>query len=314
MFKRLKRLFGKSKPIVNVIRLEGVITSGRGGLSPSLNAKSLEPILRKAFAKGTTAVALAINCPGGSPVQSALIASKIRAFSHDNKIPVIAFCEDVAASGGYWLACAADEIYADENSIIGSIGVISGGFGFPKALSKLGVERRIYTAGISKSTNDPFKPESKDDVAKLKAMLSEIHDSFKTYVRGRRSGKLKAKEPELFNGAFWTGAKALDLGLVDGIGHDRLADHVRGQNLDQLFFVFGLEQSLDGTLWQHVEGRIGRREYHERSLAGQSVDETGCLHGSDQCCVILRVDGIFNNVFGGVHSSAADHRLTGCKC
>ncbi len=219
MFKRLKRLFGKSKPIVNVIRLEGVITSGRGGLSPSLNAKSLEPILRKAFAKGTTAVALAINCPGGSPVQSALIASKIRAFSHDNKIPVIAFCEDVAASGGYWLACAADEIFADENSIIGSIGVISGGFGFPKALSKLGVERRIYTAGISKSTNDPFKPESKDDVAKLKAMLSEIHDSFKTYVRGRRSGKLKAKEPELFNGAFWTGAKALDLGLVDGIGH-----------------------------------------------------------------------------------------------
>lgn len=219
MFKRLKRLFGKSKPIVNVIRLEGVITSGRGGLSPSLNAKSLEPILRKAFAKGTTAVALAINCPGGSPVQSALIASKIRAFSHDAKIPVIAFCEDVAASGGYWLACAADEIYADENSIVGSIGVISGGFGFPKALSKLGVERRIYTAGISKSTNDPFKPESKDDVAKLKAMLSEIHDSFKTYVRGRRGVKLKAKEQELFNGAFWTGAKALDLGLVDGIGH-----------------------------------------------------------------------------------------------
>ncbi len=219
MFKRLKRLFGKAKPIVNVVRLEGVITSGRGGLSPSLNAKALDPILKKAFAKGTTAVALAINCPGGSPVQSALIASKIRALSQEKKIPVIAFCEDVAASGGYWLACTADEIFADENSIIGSIGVISGGFGFPKALGKLGVERRIYTAGISKSTNDPFKPESKEDVAKLKTMLSEIHNSFKTYVRGRRSGKLKAKEQVLFDGAFWTGAKALELGLVDGIGH-----------------------------------------------------------------------------------------------
>jgi signal peptide peptidase SppA len=219
MFKRLKRLFGKSKPIVNVIRLEGVITSGRGGLSPSLSAKGLDPILQKAFTKGTTAVALAINCPGGSPVQSALIAANIRALSAQHKIPVLAFCEDVAASGGYWLACAADEIYADENSIVGSIGVISGGFGFPKALTKLGVERRVYTAGLSKSTNDPFKPESKEEVAKLKAMLSEIHDSFKTYVRTRRLGKLKAKEPELFNGAFWTGKKAQSLGLVDGIGH-----------------------------------------------------------------------------------------------
>jgi serine protease SohB len=219
MFKRIKRLFGKTKPTVNVVRLEGVIASGRGGLSPSLNTKSLEPILKKAFKKGTTAVALAINCPGGSPVQSALIAAKIRELSAEHKIPVLAFCEDVAASGGYWLACAADEIYADENSIVGSIGVISGGFGFPKALSKLGVERRIYTAGISKSTNDPFKPESKEDVAKLKAMLGEIHDSFKNYIRTRRAGKLKAKESELFNGAFWTGNKALSLGLVDGIGH-----------------------------------------------------------------------------------------------
>jgi signal peptide peptidase SppA len=219
MLKRFKRLFGKSHPHVNVIRLEGVITSGRGGLSPSLSAKGLEPILQKAFVKGTTAVALAINCPGGSPVQSALIAANIRALSAQHKIPVLAFCEDVAASGGYWLACAADEIYADENSIVGSIGVISGGFGFPKALSKLGIERRVYTAGISKSTNDPFKPESKEDIAKLKALLSEIHDSFKKLVRIRRSGKLKAKESDLFNGAFWTGNKALSLGLIDGIGH-----------------------------------------------------------------------------------------------
>jgi len=223
MFKFLNHLvparFRKSNPHVNVVRLEGVITSGRGGLSPRLNAKSLDPILKKAFKKGTTAVALAINCPGGSPVQSALIAAKIRELSTEHKIPVLAFCEDVAASGGYWLACAADEIFADENSIVGSIGVISGGFGFPKALSKLGVERRIYTAGISKSTNDPFKPESKEDVAKLKALLREIHESFKSLVRKRRAGKLKAKESELFNGAFWTGNKALSLGLIDGVGH-----------------------------------------------------------------------------------------------
>ena len=218
MFKRLKRLFGKSNPFVNVVRLEGVISSGRS-LSASLNAKGLEPILVKAFRKKPAAVALAINCPGGSPVQSALIALRIRALAAEYNIPVFAFCEDVAASGGYWLACAADEIYADQNSIVGSIGVISGGFGFPKALSKLGVERRIYTSGLSKSTNDPFKPESPKDVAKLKTMLGDIHESFKAEVRSRRAGKLKAKETELFDGSFWTGRKALSLGLIDHLGH-----------------------------------------------------------------------------------------------
>ena len=163
-------------------------------------------------------MALAINCPGGSPVQSALIASNIRRLAGKHKIPVYAFCEDVAASGGYWLACAADEIYADQNSIIGSIGVISGGFGFPEALSKLGVERRIYTAGTSKSTNDPFKPENPEDVAKLKTMLEEIHQSFIAEVKARRGTKLK-DEPDLFTGAYWTGSKALTLGLIDGIAH-----------------------------------------------------------------------------------------------
>ena len=218
MFKRLKRLFGQSDPIVNVIRLEGVIASGRG-FSAMLNAKSLESVLVKAFRKKPAAVALAINCPGGSPVQSALIASRIRALAAEHNTPVFAFCEDVAASGGYWLACAADEIYADENSIIGSIGVIAGGFGFPKALAKLGVERRVHTAGLSKSTNDPFKPEKAEDVKKLKGLLEEMHESFKTLVRSRRAGKLKAKESELFNGAYWTGVHAEKLGLVDGLGH-----------------------------------------------------------------------------------------------
>lgn len=221
MLKKLLRFlparFRAKSHVIHVVRLEGVIASGRS-LQSSLSGKGLEPLLKKAFGKGVSAVALAINCPGGSPVQSALIASKIRSLSAEFKVPVYAFCEDVAASGGYWLACAADEIYADQNSIIGSIGVISGGFGFPEALAKLGVERRIYTAGTSKSTNDPFKPENPEDVAKLKTMLEEIHQSFIAEVKERRGAKLK-DDKELFTGAYWTGTKARELGLIDGIAH-----------------------------------------------------------------------------------------------
>ncbi|MEO6609743.1 MAG: S49 family peptidase [Aestuariivirga sp.] len=221
MFKKLLRLipsrFRVKTPVIHVVRLEGVIASGRS-MQSSLSGKSLEPLFKKAFKKGVSGVALAINCPGGSPVQSALIASNIRRLAEKHKIPVYAFCEDVAASGGYWLSCAADEIYADQNSIIGSIGVISGGFGFPEALAKLGVERRIYTAGTSKSTNDPFKPENPEEVAKLKDMLEEIHQSFIAEVKSRRGTKLN-DDADLFTGAFWTGRKALELGLIDGIGH-----------------------------------------------------------------------------------------------
>ena len=221
MFKNLLRLipsrFRVKSHVINVVRLEGTIASGRS-MQSSLSGKSLEPLFKKAFKKGVSGVALAINCPGGSPVQSALIAVKIRRLAEKHKIPVYAFCEDVAASGGYWLACAADEIYADQNSIIGSIGVIAGGFGFPEALAKLGVERRIYTAGTSKSTNDPFKPENPEEVAKLKDLLEEIHQSFIAEVKARRGTKLKDDE-DLFTGAFWTGRKALELGLIDGIGH-----------------------------------------------------------------------------------------------
>ncbi len=211
--------FRKKIPVVHVLRLEGALVSGKSMRGGNLNLVSLDAALKKAFRKGVAAVALDINCPGGSPVQSALIADRIRALAKKNKIPVYAFCEDVAASGGYWLACAADEIYADQNSIVGSIGVIAGGFGFPKALAKLGVERRVHTAGDSKSTNDPFKPENPKEVARLKELLVEMHGSFKAWVRERRGEKLKGKEKDLFNGAYWTGAKAKDLGLVDGIGH-----------------------------------------------------------------------------------------------
>jgi signal peptide peptidase SppA len=211
----------KTTPLIHVLRLEGGIMPGKSVRGGNLNLETLEPVLVKAFRKGVAAVVLEINCPGGSPVQSALIASRIRALSVEHNVPVYAFCEDVAASGGYWLACAADEIYADENSIVGSIGVISMGFGFPKTLRKYGIERRVHTSGESKSTNDPFKPEKPEDVRKLKVILSEMHESFKSWIRERRKDKLKAPEKELFTGAYWTGVTAHKKGLVDGIGHMR---------------------------------------------------------------------------------------------
>jgi signal peptide peptidase SppA len=221
MFKRFLRkiTFRKGPALIHVVRLEGTLASGKSVRGGNLNLRAVEPALEKAFRKGVAAVALEINSPGGSPVQSALIADRIRALSAEFNVPVYVFCEDVAASGGYWLACAADEIYADENSIIGSIGVISMGFGFPKLMQKLGVESRVHTAGESKSTNNPFKPEKPEDVAKLKAILEEMHVSFKAMVRTRRGDKLKGKDKELFTGAYWTGKSALALGLIDGLGH-----------------------------------------------------------------------------------------------
>jgi signal peptide peptidase SppA len=222
MIKRLLKLlpakWRKKNSVIHVLRLQGAISAG-GGLRPALNAKDLEPLMKRAFKKGIAGVALAINCPGGSPVQSALIAVRIRALSAEHKIPVYAFCEDVAASGGYWLACAADEIYADESSIVGSIGVIAAGFGFVDTLKKLGVERRVYTAGENKSILDPFKPEKQEDIERLLELQGDVHEGFKSYVRSRRAGKLKANEKDLFTGAFWTGRRGLELGLVDGIGH-----------------------------------------------------------------------------------------------
>lgn len=206
-------------PLVNVLRLDGVIgrASGprRGGMALSDMAESIE----RAF-KGPnlSAVALAINSPGGSPVQSALIATRIRALAGEKDTPVFAFCEDVAASGGYWLACAADEIYADSASIVGSIGVVSAGFGFPEMLEKIGVERRVHTAGDRKAILDPFQSENPDDVEILKEIQTDIHEQFKEHVRTRRGDKLQADEEVLFSGEFWTGNRAHGLGLVDGLG------------------------------------------------------------------------------------------------
>ncbi|MCB5198872.1 S49 family peptidase [Loktanella sp. TSTF-M6] len=207
--------FMKSDPVVNVVRLQGAITTtGRGLDDPSLAA-----VLQKAFTKGSPkAVALQINCPGGSPVQSSLIAARIRRLSQEKNVPVYAFVEDVAASGGYWLACAADEIYADQGSIVGSIGVISAGFGLHDLIGRYGVERRVHTAGTSKSMLDPFRPEKEEDVTRLKGWLDDLHGIFIDYVKSRREAHLD-DDPAIFSGEVWIGQKAVDKGLVDGLGH-----------------------------------------------------------------------------------------------
>jgi len=206
-------------PLVPVVRLYGVISAQGSPLRPALNLASLASSLEKAFTmKGAKAVALAVNSPGGSPVQSALVHDRIRLLADEKKLPVYVFCEDVAASGGYWIACAGDEIYSAETSIIGSIGVIAATFGFEEAIKKLGVERRLFTAGSKKSLLDPFLPVEADDLKRLTALQKEIHDAFKVHVRGRREGRLKVGERKLFTGEFWTGAKAMEFGLIDGIG------------------------------------------------------------------------------------------------
>ena len=221
-------------PIVPVLRLSGVIGGSasirKGGLSLADMAGSIE----KAFEhSGAVAVALAINSPGGSPVQSSLIAKRIRDLAGEKELPVFAFCEDVAASGGYWLACAADEIHANPSSIVGSIGVVSAGFGFPALLEKVGIERRVHTAGANKAILDPFAPENPDDVVHLKELQAEIHEQFKTYVRAHRGERLDDDEVTLFSGAFWTGERAVSLGLVDGLGdlravmREKFGDKVR---------------------------------------------------------------------------------------
>lgn len=208
----------KPAPTVAVIRLQGVIAPS-AGFRASLSLAALAGTLHQAFSlKGVRAIALQINSPGGSPVQSALIAARIRQLAGEKHLPVYAFVEDVAASGGYWLACAADEIYADANSIVGSIGVISSSFGLEDFIARHGIHRRVYTAGEHKGMLDPFQPENPDDVARLKAMQAEIHENFKAEVRARRGRKLKGEESELFSGAFWTGAKAKEMGLIDGLG------------------------------------------------------------------------------------------------
>jgi len=210
--------FVKSAPKISVVRLTGPIASGGRFGNNNLNDDGLAPALERAFTKGKpVAVALVINSPGGSPVQSSLIAARIRRLASEHNIPVYAFVEDVAASGGYWLACAADEIFVDASSIVGSIGVISSSFGFTGLMERHGIERRVHTAGQDKSMLDPFRAERPGDVKRLKALQQQIHDAFIHHVTTRRGTRLRGDN--LFTGDIWIGEKAIETGLADGIGH-----------------------------------------------------------------------------------------------
>lgn len=219
--------FVKADPHVAVVRLAGAIGTNARAMSDRGLADSIE----KAFRSKPKAVALEISSPGGSPVQSSLICARIRRLAEDKDVPVFAFVEDVAASGGYWLATAADEIFVDRGSIVGSIGVISAGFGLQGTLDKIGAERRVYTAGKSKSMLDPFQAEKPSDVARLKTLLDDLHVYFKDHVSARRAGKLA--DQDLFTGDIWVGQAAIDVGLADGIGHlvptmkDRFGDKIK---------------------------------------------------------------------------------------
>jgi signal peptide peptidase SppA len=252
-FELLRRLvparFRADIPVVPVVRLSGVIGMGtplRPGLMLSTAARSLE----RAFAtRNARAVALIINSPGGSPTQSHLILRRIRQLAEEKKLPVLAFIEDVGASGGYMLACAADEIFCDQYSIIGSIGVVGGSFGFPKLMEKLGIERRIYTAGDRKVMLDPFEPEKPEDVKRIKAIQKEIHDHFIALVKERRGAKLNGPPKTLFSGEFWTAQTAIELGLADSVGdvrstlRARYGDKVRTPLIAAERSLFGRKQA-----------------------------------------------------------------------
>lgn len=248
--------FIKHPPLVPVLRLSGTITTGSRGL----NDAGLAPLIEKAFRMKPAAVALVINSPGGSPVQSSLIAARIRRLAVEKSVPVHVFVEDVAASGGYWLACAGDQIWVDDSSILGSIGVISASFGFADLMARQGIERRVVTAGRSKSLADPFLPQKPEDVDRIKAIQAPIHEAFIAHVKDRRGARLA--EGDLFNADIWVGGQAVAMGLADGVGHlvpkmkqlygDKVAFVPLGQRRS-LLSRFGLHLVLDAL--QAVEDR-----------------------------------------------------------
>ncbi len=231
----------KKKTVVPHVRLTGIIGS-MGRFKQGMELANQRDILKKAFSvKKITHVAISINSPGGSPVQSHLIYSYIRELADQKKIKVIVFAEDVAASGGYFIACAGDEIFANSSSIIGSIGVISASFGFKDLIQKIGVQRRVYTAGKNKSTLDPFVDEKEEDVKRLKNIQLELHEDFIKVVEKSRGSKLKDPEKNnIFTGEFWTGKTALTLGLIDGIGN---ADQVLKKKFGDKVVIKNFEKS-----------------------------------------------------------------------
>lgn len=241
--------FLNKPPRVGVLRLQGVIASGGRG---ALNSASLGPVIERAFRKGRPkAVALVINSPGGSPVQSSLIAAHIRRLADELDIPLHAFVEDVAASGGYWLACAADDIHVDASSIVGSIGVISASFGFDQLMERQGIERRVHTAGKDKSMLDPFRPERAEDIERLRALQVQIHEAFIHHVKSRRGARL-SEDQDLFTGEIWVGDKAIDVGLVDGVDH--LVPRMKLLYGDKVRFVrHGMRKSFLGRIGARIE-------------------------------------------------------------
>ncbi len=234
-----------TKPVVAVLRLEGII----GKVSPlksGINLASLNPLIEKVFKiDKLESLCLCINSQGGSPVQAELIANKIINLAKQKKIPVYSFIEDIAASGGYWLACAGDQIFASRSSIIGSIGVISSGFGFHQAIEKLGIERRVYAEGKLKSVLDPFQPIKNSDIKIIKALQKSIYEHFVDSIKERRAGKLTQSDNILFTGEFWTGQIAVDFGLIDGI--DNLYSFIYRKYRDEV----KIEYITDKKSWLH---------------------------------------------------------------
>ncbi len=262
----LPQRFRRDRPVVPVVRLSGVIglsTPLRQGLTIAGIARTLDRVFA---VRNAAAVALVINSPGGSPAQSHLIFRRIRDLAQEKGRRVIAFVEDAAASGGYMIACAADEIIADPNSIVGSIGVVGGSFGFDKLIAKIGVERRLYTSGEHKAMLDPFLPEDPTDVARLKGLQREIHEDFIALVKSRRDGRLNGAETDLYSGEYWTGKRALALGLVDAIGD--LRSTLRERFGDKVYMP--LISSDRGFLGRRIFG-IGGDAIGPASLADDMI-------------------------------------------
>ncbi len=246
--------FFRKSQNVSSIYLSGVIAPNMGRRK-GLNLYELDKVFEQAFSvRNLKAVAIQINSPGGSPVQSEMISKRIRDLSEKNNIPVLAFVEDVAASGGYWLACAADEIFASKASIIGSIGVVSSGFGFDKAIQKIGIERRLYTSGENKAILDPFLPENKEDIKRLKDIQKELHNQFISFVKSRRGSKIANENKDLFTGAFWSGEKSLEIGLIDGFGEmkhilkERFGENIKIKEFAPKKKLFGFSNLFSGAI------------------------------------------------------------------
>ena len=275
-------LVGEKHPTVRVIVLSGAIGISSPGSGRALNYERMEKSIKAAFKPGKfDAVALQINSPGGSPVQSRLIFNAIRQLADENDVPVLSFIEDVGASGGYMLAIAGDEIFADEASIVGSIGVISGGFGFPEALQKLGIERRVYTAGTNKGTNDPFQPVREEDVAHLKTILDDMHECFKGMVVDRRGKRVETDHDDTFTGRYWTANGARERGLIDGTGN--LSEILKARYGKDVNLVKCSPQSssllsrLTGSRAGSRAGQAQNAPSHSGGLSGGSLIDPAAL-------------------------------------